>query len=47
MIGWAIAVVGGAVGGLWVLFVTWEFRRLRRMQREVSERIAAEEKARK
>lgn len=43
---WAIAVVGGAVGALWVAFVAQEFRRLRRMNREVSDRLAEEEKAR-
>jgi hypothetical protein len=44
---WIIAVVGGAVGGLWVGIVAMEFRRLRRMHLEVSERLAREQKARK
>lgn len=44
---WVIAVVGGAVGGLWVGIVAMEFRRLGRMHRDVSERIADEEKTRK
>lgn len=44
---WVIAVVGGAVGGLWVGIVAMEFRRLGRMHREVSERVADEEKTRK
>lgn len=42
-----IAVVGGAVGGLWVGIVAHEYRRLGRMHREVSERVRQEEKARK
>jgi hypothetical protein len=44
---WVIAVVGGAVGGLWVGIVAMEYRRLGRMHREVSQRIAEEEKTRK
>lgn len=44
---WVIAVVGGAVGGLWIGIVAQEYRRLGRMHREVSERIRREEKTRK
>lgn len=44
---WVIAVVGGAVGALWVGIVAMEYRRLGRMHREVSERIRNEEKTRK
>ena len=44
---WIIAVVGGAVGGLWIGIVATEYRRLGRMHKEVSRRIAEEEKARK
>jgi hypothetical protein len=47
MTDWFIAVAGGAVGGLWILIVAREYRRLGRMHREVSRRIAEEEKARK
>ena len=47
MSAWVIAVIGGAVGGLWVGIVAMEFRRLTRMHREVSDRIAEEEKTRK
>ena len=44
---WAIAAVGGAVGGLWVAIVAREYRRLGRMHREVSERTEQDEKTRK
>jgi hypothetical protein len=44
---WVIAVVGGAVGGLWIGIVAQEYRRLGRMRREVSERLAEEQKTRK
>jgi hypothetical protein len=44
---WIIAVVGGAVGGLWIGIVAMEYRRLGRMHREVAERIQREEKTRK
>lgn len=44
---WVIACVGGAVGALWVGIVAHEYRRLGRMHREVSERLAEEEKTRK
>ena len=47
MTDWIIAVVGGAVGALWIFFVAQEYRRLGRMHREVSERIREEEKTRK
>lgn len=47
MMFWAICVAGGAVGGLWVAIVAHEFRRLGRMNREVSDRLREEEKARK
>lgn len=47
MLTWAIAATAGAVGGLWVAIVAREFRRLGRMHREVSERLAREQKTRK
>ena len=40
---WVIAVVGGAVGGLWIGIVAREYRRLGRMHREVSERLRMDE----
>jgi len=42
--GWAICVTGGAVGALWVGIVAHEYRRLGRMHREVSDRLAEEER---
>ena len=43
---WWIAVAGGAVGGIWVGIVAAEFRRLQKMHREVSDRLAEDEKSR-
>lgn len=44
---WAIAGTAALVIALWVTFVAQEFVRLKRMHREVSDRLAAEEKSRK